>query len=453
MSLRPLSRGEFAVNAAAAALLMPVYRRREWRSREATRAWQLKRIIRLVERAYAQVPLYRETYQAAGIDPRDVRDWDDVARLPTIAKSDLIEGFPERVLAGDVPLEACLLSTSSGSSGRMLTIAHRASRNWSYALATQRLLRWATGGSYPFWYRQAYIYTSPFPVPEVRWLYPLRFIPTTTDPAPMLAELRRFRPHILTCYPSVLRDLVSADAAGMRELQLKGVSVSSEISTQEERDAWSACLGCRVRDEYSSEELTRMAAQCPAGRYHLMEDITYLEVLDPESGQPTTGTGEVVGTELHNDTMPFIRYRQGDLARLSLDTCSCGRPSRLLIELAGRANDGFWTRQGHWLSPGMLLDACYRTLMSAPDAVAAYRLVQAELGSACLEVVPGKAWQEGSAERLRDVLTSQLDGQVDVAVDAVGVLERGPAGKRATIVRLVDPPGSAQVPEASRKPA
>jgi phenylacetate-coenzyme A ligase PaaK-like adenylate-forming protein len=104
MSLRPLSRGEFAVNAAAAALLMPVYRRREWRSREATRAWQLKRIIRLVERAYAQVPLYRETYQAAGIDPRDVRDWDDVARLPTIAKSDLIEGFPERVLAGDDPL-------------------------------------------------------------------------------------------------------------------------------------------------------------------------------------------------------------------------------------------------------------------------------------------------------------------------------------------------------------
>jgi len=195
-----------------------------------------------------------------------------------------------------------------------------------------------------------------------------------------------------------------------------------------------------------------MAAQCPAGRYHLMEDITYLEVLDPESGQPTFGTGEVVGTELHNDTMPFIRYRQGDLARLSLDTCSCGRPSRLLIELAGRANDGFWTRQGLWLSPGMLLDACYRTLMSAPDAVAAYRLVQAELGSACLEVVPGKAWQEGSAERLRDVLTSQLDGQVDVAVDAVGVLERGPAGKRATIVRLVDPPGSAQVPAASRKP-
>jgi phenylacetate-CoA ligase len=325
-----------------------------------------------------------------------------------------------------------------------------------YVLATQRLLRWSTGGRYPFWYRQAYIYTSPFPVPDVRWIYPLRFVPTTTQAAPMLAELRRFQPHILTCYPSVLRDLLSADAAGMRGLALRGVSVSSEVSTQAERDAWSIQLGCPVRDEYSSEELTRMAAQCPEGRYHLMEDITYLEVLDIDSGLPTSGVGEVVGTELHNDAMPFIRYRQGDLARLDLETCPCGRPGRLLAELAGRANDGFWTRRGSWLSPGMLLDACYRTLMSEPDAVAAYRLVQAHIGAASLEVVAGKAWHEGTPERLRTTLARELDSELEVTVERVDVLERGAAGKRATIVRLVDPPGAigdGQPPLSSRKPA
>ena len=70
MSLRPLSRGEFAVNAAAAALLMPVYRRREWRSREATRAWQLKRIIRLVERGI------RDTNSASTITDKSSRFFD-----------------------------------------------------------------------------------------------------------------------------------------------------------------------------------------------------------------------------------------------------------------------------------------------------------------------------------------------------------------------------------------
>lgn len=40
MSLRELRRSELLVNTLAAAALLPVYRRREWRTREATRAWQ-----------------------------------------------------------------------------------------------------------------------------------------------------------------------------------------------------------------------------------------------------------------------------------------------------------------------------------------------------------------------------------------------------------------------------
>jgi phenylacetate-CoA ligase len=460
MSLRQLSRRELFVNAAASALLMPLYHRREWRSREATRAWQLQRIVRLATRAYEQVPLYRERYDAAGIRPNDVRTWEDVARLPFIDKADVADGFPDRVIARDVSLDDCLLSTSSGSSGRMLTIAHRASHNWPYALATQRLLRWCTGGSYPFWYRQAYIYTSPFPLPDQRFVYPLHFIPTATDPAPMLAELTAFRPHVLTCYPSVLRDLIAADAMVMRTLGLRGASVSSEVSSQEERDGWAEVLGCPVRDEYSSEELTRMAAQCPAGSYHLMEDITYVEVVDPDTSRPTDGVGEVVGTELHNEAMPFIRYRQGDLARIGHDACACGRPSRLLTELAGRANDGFWTSGGDWLSPGLLLDACYRTLMALPEAVAAYRLVQADIGAARLEVVPGKTWYDDAAGSLRAGLSRELQGRLNVTVERVRSLERGAAGKRATIVRLVDAPGrrqvsaqvSAQVTPPSRNP-
>jgi hypothetical protein len=101
----------------------------------------------------------------------------------------------------------------------------------------------------------------------------------------------------------------------------------------------------------------------------------------------------------------------------------------------------------------MLLDACYRALMAVPDAVAAYRLVQDSVGRARLDLVPGRAWAETSADRLARGLSQELDGQVEVTVAVVEGLERGPAGKRATILRLVDPPGAAQVPGASTKPA
>lgn len=441
MSLRRLSAAEYVVNLAAVTVLWPVYARREWRSPEATRAWQLRRIRGLVRRAYDDVAVYRDKYAAAGFRPDDLRTWADFGRLPTITKAELIDGFPARSVARDTPLARCLLSTSSGTSGQMMTIAHRADRNWPYALATQRLLRWATGDRYPFWYRQAYIYTSPYPTPQLPGLYPLRFIPTANDPAPMLAALRAFRPHVVTCYPTVLRDLIAADPAGMRSLGLRGVSVSSEASTQNERDAWAEVLGCPVRDEFSSEELTRIAAQCPQRRYHLMEDIVYTEILDPASDRPADGQGEVVGTELHNRTMPFIRYRQGDLAEIGAGPCPCGRPSRVLEGLSGRANDGFRLADGRWLSPGLLLDACYRALMAAPDVALAYRLAQVAPDRAVLEVVPGPGWAADAVERLRGTLERELDGAIGVTVSRTTALERGPAGKRATIVRLTDQPG------------
>lgn len=438
MTLRRLTTTEYLVNLAGVALLAPVYRRREWRDREATRAWQLRRIQRLVTRAYEQVPLYREKYDATGFRPADLRNWDDFARLPAVTKAELVGGYPDRSVARDTPLERCLLSTSSGSTGAMMVIPHRADRNWPYALATQRLLRWAAGGRYPFWYRQAYIYTSPYPTPQLPGLYPLVFVPTSDDPAPMLAALRRIRPQILTCYPTVLRDLVAADLATMRALPLRGVSVSSELSTQEERNAWEAALGCPVRDEFSSEELTRIAAQCPEKRYHLMEDIVYTEVLEADADRPAGGIGEIVGTELHNGTMPFIRYRQGDVARISDERCPCGRPSRLLVDIGGRANDWFETADGRRLSAGFLLDACYRALMAEPDVVAAYRLVQRTLESADLVVVPGPAWADGAGERLARALEAELGGALRVVPRPVERLDRGPAGKRATIVRALE---------------
>ena len=72
------------------------------------------------------------------------------------------------------------------------------------------------------------------------------------------------------------------------------------------RDELKRQFKCPVLDEYSSEELTRIAAQCLAGNYHVFEDINYMEVLD-DSGMPVNGLGVLVGTNLHNHAMPISR--------------------------------------------------------------------------------------------------------------------------------------------------
>ena len=85
------------------------------------------------------------------------------------------------------------------------------------------MLRWATGDRYPFWYRQAYVYTSEYPLLRVPGFYPLTFIPTAADPERMLDALERVRPHLLHTYPTVLRDLVALAPERMAALASPGL--------------------------------------------------------------------------------------------------------------------------------------------------------------------------------------------------------------------------------------
>jgi phenylacetate-CoA ligase len=436
MPLRRLTAREYTINLAMTIACWPVYARREWADRRQLDAFALRRTREMAIHAELTVPVYRERYRDAGVDPTTIRTWDDVLRLPLMDKATIIDGYPDRSIAAGTDLGACLLSTSSGSSGRMMTIPHRADRFWPYLLSGQRMLSWAAGGRYPFWWRQAYVYTSEYPLVRVPGLYPLFFIPTAGRPEAILGELERRRPHLLHTYPTVLRDLVSGEPDRMRALGLKGVSVGSELSTQDERDAWERVLGCRVRDEYSSEELGRIASQCPDGRYHLHEDVVHVETVDPD-GHPSAGIGEVVGTELHNRTMPFVRYRMGDLARISDEQCTCGRRTRLLVDLSGRSNDGFILADGRRLAPGFLLDVCYRALIAAGDGVvSAYRFVQQAPARVRFEFVAGPRFDSAAIGLMGGVLRSELDGTgLEVVVTPVDAIPRPAGGKRATIIR------------------
>lgn len=435
MSLRRLTPREYLINLVAVTATVPLYARREWADRPHLDAFAFRRAREMAIHAATHVAAYRERYAEAGVDPRTITDWEGFWHLPPMDKATMRDGFPARSCVEGADLDQCILSTSSGSSGQMMTIPHRADRMWPYLVSSQRMLRWATGDRYPFWYRQAYVYTSEYPLLRVPGFYPLVFIPTASEPERVLAALERVRPHILHTYPTVLRDLVAMAPERMAALRLRGASVGSELSTQAERDTWAEVLGVRVCDEYSTEELGRVASQCPEGRYHLHEDVVFTEILDDE-GRPTDGVGEVVGTELHNRTMPFVRYRQGDLARIVDERCPCGRHTRLLVDLVGRRNDGFILRDGRHLPAGFLLDVSYRAILGGPaDLVSAYRFVQHDPDNAVFEVVPGPGWSSSAATSIAATLAAELPTGLSVRVETVAEISRGSGGKRSTVVR------------------
>ena len=293
-------------------------------SRDRMRAWQWERICKLVRHAYENVPFYAEHYRNASFHPDDLRSWEDFHRVPSVTKDQVIASFPERILATGFKLDQLVVSRSSGSSGKVLDIAYDDRAMITYMLAGLRLYK--MGFDYRPWHRQLYIYTSPYPLKSLFGLYPLDFVSTLTPIPEIIAQIKLRRPDLLVCYPSHLKQIEQQlSDSDLSRIALRCISVNSEMSTQAERDRLSERFGCPVLDEYSSEELTRIAAQCRCGTYHIFEDINYME-----TKLQADGSSVLIGTNLHNYAMPMIRYEQNDLGRIEERPCDCGWSFRAL---------------------------------------------------------------------------------------------------------------------------
>jgi phenylacetate-CoA ligase len=436
--VRPFTPRELAENTAAIARAYPAWWRRPWQSPQAHERYQLAAVRRLVAHAERHVPLYREKFRRAGVSSRDLRTLADFQSFPLTTKDEIRDAYPEGALTTGLDRRRCLVSQSSGSTGHVLSVVHQANRLAAQGLAMNRLLTMM--GPYRPWHRLVYVYTAPYPARSLAGAWPMIFVPTLAPVATLVAALRHHRPRLLACYPSHLRSIAEhLGPRACRDLRLGGISVSSEPSTARERAELAALFGCAVHDEYSTEELTRVAAQCASGTYHLFEDVTFTEIVEATSARPCEvgELGEIVGTYLHNFAMPFIRYRQGDLASIRPSRCACGFRFRALEDLDGRKLDRFVLPSGRVLTSGFLLDASYSFLLDVGADITAFRLVQEEHALVRIEVVPGPRFTDATADAIRARFLELAGEPLRVEIQRVAAIAKTASGKHHPIVSRV----------------
>ena len=403
---------------------------------EKLREWQFSRLQELVRHAYVTIPFYAEHYKATGFEPGDLKTWDDFHKLPCVSKDQVIGNYPQRMLKSGYVLDDLIVSRSSGSSGKVLDIAYDSDAMIWYVLAGLRLYKMCF--SYRPWHKQVYVYTSPYPMNSLLGCFPLQFVSTLTPTAEILATLKRSRADLLVCYPSHLKQILqNVPENERRKIRPKAVSVNSEMSTQAERDYLSELLGCPVLDEYSSEELTRIAAQCTHKTYHLFEDVNYMETLDAD-GRKTEDAGVIVGTNLHNFAMPMIRYQQNDLGKIENSECPCGWKFRRLVGFQGRRNDSFEMPSGKILSSGFLLDATYEFLLAYRTAVKDFCLIQRTRTAVALQIIPGEGWNDDVKQKIAARFHEFLEASMEFQIQIVPECEKTKTGKRNPIINLMN---------------
>ena len=97
---------------------------------------QSERLVKLVNRAYENVPFYKTVLDQKGVIPSDIRTIDDISKLPFTRKTDLRDNYPFKLFA--VPMNEILeIHASSGTTGNPTVVAY--TRNdiklWSEVMA------------------------------------------------------------------------------------------------------------------------------------------------------------------------------------------------------------------------------------------------------------------------------------------------------------------------------
>jgi len=408
-----------------------LFLRPRW-SREKLQRYQLEKLnARLIDAHKMKL------YEGKPI-PSQVGSLDDWQKIPLLTKRELLAAPKEHRINSDYTFDGLIESKSSGSTGQALDVYYDPPSFNLFILAGLRLYTMAF--AYLPWHRQTYIYTSPYPLSSLGGAYPMEFLHTLTPIPETLAKLRANPPDLLVCYPSHLRAIVDQmTEEDFKKIRPIAVNVNSEMSSAAERKYLGEKLHSFVFDDYSSEELTRIASQCRHLNYHIFDDINYMEVVDDQGRLVPEGTvGNLVGTNLHNRGMVLLRYLQGDRGSIRTTACPCGRTFRILEKLEGRKNDSFLLPGGGELSSGFLLDLTYSVILDYDHAVQAFCLLQERPEHWTLEVVPGSHWSSELAQKIPADLARLLKHpEVTLELKIVEQVSRTASGKANPIISRI----------------
>jgi phenylacetate-CoA ligase len=418
-----------------------------WQARCAiTRQFSAEKIIsvqnvklrRLIDYCFDNIKYYRETFWKAGIAPGQVTSADDLRNVPFLTRNELRSRFWD-FLPRELP--ACRTSRTSGSTGvPVCLLSDRRSRIFNSAAVIR--------------YRRALgvgLYGKPILTPlknedepnkRPHWTF-LQGIHKTyyINPYNGLAEnieygtqlLQKLKKPVLIGITPAIRALASKIRDGVfPTFQPSVILTTGEVLEPEVRELLECTFKAMVADIYACNEAGDVAWQCRCARgYHTNADNVIVEIVRDDRPVEAGQIGEVVITNLNRYAMPIIRYKNGDLARLSAEPCPCGCSLPMIAEIVGRTGEDIFGPDGRTIPWNRL-----KGLMNHPQ-VRQFQLVQQADGSLTVRYVP-----ENHADRqviemetlLRTRFEDLLGPAVPIQMEKVDQIAPAPSGKIKLVI-------------------
>jgi phenylacetate-CoA ligase len=278
--------------------------------------------------------------------PEHIRNYDDLALLPTTTKYDLLNNYPRGWFARD-PRDIVRIHATSGATGKPTLVAYTAGdvRMWSENMA------WCMGLAgvgcsdivqVSFGYG---LFTGGLGYHDGAGVLGSMVVPVSggfTDR--QISLMKDLGTTVLACTPSyALRLAEGLGEKGRDGIKLRIGFFGAEAWSEELRARLERDLGIKAIDLYGLSEAMGpgVSAEClEQNGLHISDDFI-AEIVDPRTLERVEDgdEGELVLTSWSKEAFPVIRYRTRDLTSVSDAPCPCGEMTPRMSRVRGRSDD------------------------------------------------------------------------------------------------------------------
>lgn len=310
---------------------------------------QSRRIIKMVERCYNNVPFYKKRFDELGLLPGDIKSIDDVVKLPFTNKNDLRDNYPFGLFA--VPKEDLVrIHASSGTTGKQTVVGYTKNDIDVWARGAARAIV-AAGGTKSDYVHVSYgygLFTGGLGLHYGAERIGATAIPVSSgNTVRQVTIMQDYGSDILCCTPSYalyIGETVKDMGIDPKTLPLRAGIFGAETWSENMRKEIEKKLAIKAYDIYGLSEIAGPGVAfecCEQSGMHVNEDFFYPEIIDPETGErlPDGEYGELTFTCIGKEALPLLRYRTRDICKLEHIACSCGRTLVKMSKPRGRTDD------------------------------------------------------------------------------------------------------------------
>jgi len=365
--------------------LSKFYEEFQWKSKGDIKTYQLKKLKYIVRYAYENVPFYKELWDKNGVNV-NIDSLKDLEKFPIVDKSMLqtaiLNNKISREFLGGNRKKIVWQSTTGSSGAPFKFPVDLDSENHKNGVRF-RLYRWY-GLNYDtkwarFWrgsYKKGFveklkeIITGLYRFCIYDPKYPDETRLNDKRISKFIDELNKIKPGVIDGFPSALSEISDFMLKNDIKLnfRLRSVVTGAEMLNDAVRNKIAMAFGATVFNRYGGTESSIIAHECDYQAkndhfLHIQEDRLILE---------TNGYGELIFTDLTTKSLPFIRYKNGDLGVIDDSyVCECGRAFGVIKKLQGRINDMFILPSGEKISSHI-----WQNYMKKCEGIKKYQMIQ-----------------------------------------------------------------------------